>query len=530
MAQTTPEFERFWHDTLHEGVIRGTAAKPRGGSPGMPAAAAPAPAEGAAGGGLEIVFRPDPTIWDGRYSNNAWLQELPKPLTHLTWDNAAIISPSTAKRIGLVSNVTDFGALAAANGEMVDLTYRGQTLPVAVVVLPGQPDDTVTLSLGYGRRRAGKLGTDAGFNAYALRTADSPWFGGGLEIRKAGRRYNLVSAQHHFTMEGRGFVQYGDLEQLQRSPEHPEFMHVEEHGEGSPPTLYPEGWPSDRQAAEHPQPGVKDPGTWDMKEWGRSYRPDAPVAAWGMVIDLNSCIGCSACTLACQAENNIATVGKDQVAINREMHWLRVSHYYTGTVEEPDTVFQPVPCMHCEKAPCEPVCPVEATSHSVEGINEMTYNRCIGTRYCANNCPYKVRRFNFFQYSDMSTPTLQMMRNPDVTVRARGVMEKCTYCVQRTWQARIEAEKEERPIRDGDVKTACQQVCPTEAIIFGDVNDRRSNGGKGSYVRQLKHLPLNYGLLTELNTRPRTTYLARLRNPNAALEPAATGAGTEERH
>jgi MoCo/4Fe-4S cofactor protein with predicted Tat translocation signal len=542
----SPAFEKFWHRALTDGVVPNSrpAAKTvalsggaGGRGPGAGTAPSPAsghgaggaaaqPATGAGGAGWEIIFRPDPHIWDGSFANNAWLQELPKPLTLLTWDNAALISPAGAQQLGLVSDVHDYEGLSRANGQFVELSYRGHTLRVPVWVTPGHPDNAVTLHLGYGRSRAGKVGTGTGFNAYAIRTSDAPWSGAGLQVTKAAGHYSLASAQMHRTLEGRDLVRVGTVKAWHEEPDHPPFMAVGHHAEGLPPSLYPQEWPSDVEPEQKP-------GVWEHRDITTEDENRAPaynnepIPAWGMVIDLNTCIGCNACTIACQAENNVATVGKDEVLNNREMHWIRVDNYYAGAPENPEALFQPVPCMHCEKAPCEPVCPVEATSHSAEGINEMTYNRCIGTRYCSNNCPYKVRRFNYLQYSDQKTPTIQLMQNPDVTVRSRGVMEKCTYCIQRINHARIEAEKEGRPIRDGDVVVACAQACPTRAIIFGDANDRRSNNGKGSRVRQIKQNPLDYGLLTELNTRPRTTYLARLRNPNPALAPAAppTGGG-----
>ncbi len=498
VAQSRPRnaaFEKFWHQLLIKGTVPNSASAPIPVTTGAGfTAAMPA---GRESGGDELVFRPDPTIWDGAFANNAWLQELPKPLTKLTWDNAAMISPKMAER------------LKAQNGDLLSLEYKGRKMSAAAWILPGHADGAVTLTLGYGRTRAGKVGTGTGFNAYELRTADHPGFDGGLKVEKAGGNYSLVSAQQHFNMEGRDLIKVGTLAGLKAHPDHPDFM---SHGvhipEGETPSLYNQDWPSDRK-----DPGAKGPGVWESKD--RAYN-DLPIPAWGMVIDGQACIGCNACTIACQAENNIATVGKDQVANNREMHWIRIDTYFEGSLDNPETLFQPLPCQHCEKAPCEPVCPVEATSHSAEGINEMTYNRCIGTRYCENNCPYKVRRFNYLQYSDQKTPTIQMMQNPDVTVRSRGVMEKCTYCVQRVNEARIEAEKESRPIRDGDVKSACQQVCPTNAILFGDLNDKTSNGGKGSKVRQMKGTALDYTVLGELNTRPRTSYLAAVRNPNSA--------------
>ncbi len=469
------DFEGFWQTALHDGLIADTALPPkqvtlRG--EGLQSKIPPSPlSKGGIEGGfrnpqfLEVVFKPDPTIFDGRFANNGWLQELPKPLTKLTWDNAALISPATAERLGL------------ANEEVVELRYQGRVVRAPIWMLPGHADDSVTVHLGYGRTRSGRVGTGAGFNAYAIRASDALWFGLGLEIRKTGARYPLSSTQHHHSMEGRNLVRSGTIDHYR---EHPHFVHEMEHESAPELTLYP----------PHKYEGY----------------------AWGMAIDLNTCIGCNACVVACQAENNIPIVGKKEVGRGREMHWIRIDRYYKGELDNPETYHQPVLCMHCENAPCEVVCPVGATVHSDEGLNEMTYNRCVGTRYCSNNCPYKVRRFNFLQYVDKDTPSLKLLRNPNVTVRKRGVMEKCTYCVQRINVARIEAKKEDREIRDGDVVTACQAACPTEAIVFGDINEPHS------HVSRLKADVLNYGLLAELNTHPRTTYLAKLRNPNPEIE------------
>jgi molybdopterin-containing oxidoreductase family iron-sulfur binding subunit len=464
--------EKAWQRALHDGVLAAPAvAKAAGPAPSL-AAPAPAPAAAAAQG-LEIVFRPDASVRDGRFANNGWLQELPRPLTKLTWDNAALMSPRTAESLEVTIEQTSLGSYT----DVVELRYRGRSVKAPAWIVPGHPDGTVTVHLGYGRTRAGRVGTGVGFNAYALRTSDAPWFGGGLEVKKTGERHLLACTQDHWSMEGRNPVRAGTLEEYEKKPDYAKEQFEE------PPrslTLYP-----------------------DFKYTGH---------AWGMAIDLNSCVGCNACTIACQAENNIPVVGKEQVGRGREMHWIRVDRYYSGGVENPETHHQPVPCMQCENAPCEVVCPVAATVHSDEGLNDMVYNRCVGTRYCSNNCPYKVRRFNFFLYADFDTPSLKLQRNPDVTVRSRGVMEKCTYCVQRINRARIDARNEGRPIKDGEIKTACQQACPGEAIVFGDINDPQSR------VAKLKAEPRNYGLLAELNTRPRTTYLAHVKNPNPEME------------
>jgi len=457
------DFETFWRTVLHDGVVPETYLPPVSVSvqwDAIKAEVAKRPAR--APDGVEIVFRPDPAVWDGRFANNGWLQELPKPLTKLTWDNAALIAPALAERLGV------------RNGDVIELRVHDRRVLAPVWILPGQAVETVTVHLGYGRWRAGRVGSHVGFDAYRLRASSAPWFEVGVEIRRTDRRHELVSTQDHHSMEGRHLVRVATLEEYRANP-----RFAQELGHDPPPdlTLYP----------EHRYDGY----------------------SWGMVIDLNACIGCNACVIACQAENNIPVVGKREVKIGREMQWIRIDRYFEGRdLEHPEIYHQPVLCMHCDHAPCETVCPTGATVHSHEGLNQMTYNRCVGTRYCSNNCPYKVRRFNFRLYADWATETLKMQRNPDVTVRSRGVMEKCTYCVQRINAARIEAKKHERAIRDGEILTACQQACPTEAIVFGNLNDPESR------VARWKAHVLNYGILTELNTRPRTTYLARLRNPN----------------
>ncbi len=475
----TPAFESAWRKWLNDGVIPDTAFPPVETSVDLDAvarAAAAAPATPPQG--LEIAFRPDPSVLDGRFSNNGWLQELPKPVTRLTWDNAVIVSPATAARLGLPNALANTGGEhGQIIGDIVEIRSQGRSVEGAAFAVPGHPDECLTVHLGYGRTRGGEVAVGHGFDASRLRRSTALWSDSGVELAKTGRTFPLACVQYHHLMEGRGMVRALTLEEF---VSHPEAVHEGFEEPAKTITLYP----------EHEYTGYK----------------------WGMAIDVNSCIGCNACVVACQSENNIAVVGKDQVLKGREMHWIRIDTYYRGETAAPETYFQPVPCMQCENAPCEVVCPVGATVHSSEGLNDMVYNRCVGTRYCSNNCPYKVRRFNFLLYQDWNTPQLKLGRNPDVTVRSRGVMEKCTYCVQRINEAKIGAEKEDRAVRDGEIRTACEAVCPTSAIVFGDLND------PGSRVARLKAEQRNYAMLAELNTRPRTTYLAAIRNPNPELE------------
>ena len=460
---TGSDFESWWRLSIHNGVIADSALPTKT----LTAKGAVTPSQPGNQTGLEVSFRPDPAIYDGRFANNGWLQELPRPITKYTWDNAAIISPATAHKLDVDT------------GNMLKLTYGGHSLDAPVLIQPGHADDSVTLHLGYGRTKAGATGTGVGFNPYGLRQSRALWADGGLGAQKTSGSYDFASQQVQFELDTRrGIIQGGNLAEFLKDPE---SIHA---GFENPPhdlTLYAD---------------------WD---YSKGY-------AWGMAIDLNACTGCDACIIACQAENNIAVVGKDQVRRGRLMQWIRVDTYYNGAIENPIINNQPVPCQQCENAPCELVCPVQATSHSAEGLNDMVYNRCVGTRYCSNNCPYKVRRFNFYLFSDYETPSLKLLNNPDVTVRSRGVMEKCTYCVQRINHAKIDAEKENRGVRDGEIQPACQTSCPTEAIIFGNINDPNSR------VSKMKADKRNYSLLAEINTRPRTTYLGPLRNPNPELE------------
>ncbi len=467
--QPAADFESKWRKALSDGVVTELELPGISGNPGSQAPASPSRADENTGvnqSDLEILFRPDVSVRDGYYANNGWLQELPRRFSSLSWDNAALISPELAQNEHL------------ENGDVIELTFRGRKLRTPVWIQPGQAKNSVTLPLGYGREIVGGVGRNVGFNAYTLRTSDALWFAGGLTIRKTGDRYWLVATQHHHDVTGRGILHDGTLAGFLGDP------HFAQKREQRPPRDYT----------------LYNPDEFSYK----SYK-------WGMVVDLNVCIGCHACTIACQAENNIPIVGKQQVSVHREMHWIRVSTFYSGSNGNPKITHQPVPCMHCENAPCELVCPVGATVHDNEGLNVQVYNRCVGTRYCSNNCPYKVRRFNFLEYNGGLSPSVKLVKNPDVTVRSRGVMEKCTYCVQRINAARITAELEQRKIRDGEIVPACAQVCPAEAISFGDMNDPQSR------LMRLKHSPLNYWMLGELNTQPRTSYLAKLRNVNAEL-------------
>jgi MoCo/4Fe-4S cofactor protein with predicted Tat translocation signal len=468
------DFEVWWRRAVHDGVVPDTALPAK--TPAVRGAVTAPTAPRRSGDTLEVMFRPDPTIYDGRFANSGWLQELPKPITKLTWDNAAFMSLDTAKRLGVVPEDKLYWSTDGVS--ILELTYQGRMLKAPVFVQPGHANGAITLHLGYGRTKAGRAGTGMGFNPYGLRTSQALWHDTGLEAKKTDGTYLFATTQNQQVLDTRRHVyRQAAIEDYKKNPEAP-HEGVEAQPRGL--TLYP-----------------------DFQYNGY---------AWGMAIDLTACTGCGACVVACQAENNIAVVGKDQTRRSRNMHWIRMDTYYSGDPNNPSLYNQPVPCMQCEDAPCELVCPVQATSHSAEGLNDMVYNRCVGTRYCSNNCPYKVRRFNFYLFEDFETPSLKLMRNPDVTVRSRGVMEKCTYCVQRINGAKIDAERADRKVRDGDIQTACQATCPTEAIIFGDINDPNSR------VAKMKAEKLNYGMLADLNTRPRTTYLASLRNPNPEIE------------
>jgi molybdopterin-containing oxidoreductase family iron-sulfur binding subunit len=501
-------FEAFWQGALANGVISGSEAPAVTPTATTFAVGAVAPATE----GPELVFRPDPSIWDGSFANLGWMQELPRPLTKLVWDNAVLMSPSTAQRLlGLSFNAAALAgpdsterqraleAMTAVNGTLVTIRYAGGEMTLPLWLMPGNAEDSVTVFLGYGRSAAGRVGDGVGVNVYPLRVSATPWIAaGGVEVLNGNAKYQLVSTQDHWTMEGRDIYRVGMFEEFKQNPKYiAEEVYREEYGKDTP-----------------------GPGTDGYLSLQPGHPTPENVSAWAMSINLNACIGCNTCVVACQAENNIPVVGKDQVAVGREMQWLRIDRYFAGdNLDNPATYVMPIACMQCEKAPCELVCPVVATVHDLEGLNNMVYNRCVGTKYCSNNCPYKVRRFNFLQYTQLDVPTLDLMRNPEVTVRNRGVMEKCSYCVQRISAARLTAKKaavaagqEQYEIPEGAVVTACEGACPTNAIVFGNKNNKDSD------VAKWKAEPHSYGLLKFLNTEPRTTYIARVRNPNEALE------------
>jgi len=485
-------FEDNWRKAVHDGFVPNTASTPKTVTASTAFLTQPA-TKPAASGSLEISILPDPCVYDGRFANNGWLQELPNPLNKVTWENVGLISPRTATRLGINTGNDANEFVGGAQGtsfintkggnqfsDLVTLKYQGADIqkPVPMWIAPGQPDDVITIYMGYGRTRAGKIGTGLGYNAFDVRRSDAMNFGAG-EVSKNGETTAVASTQVHFNMEGRYLPRVWTLEEFEKDPtighQHDEY----------PMSMYP--------YEQH------------QEVYDKNYK-------WGMSIDLNSCVGCNACVLACQSENNIPVVGKEQVSRSREMNWLRIDAYYGGDINNPEGPhFQPVLCQQCEQAPCEVVCPVHATVHSAEGLNDMVYNRCVGTRYCSNNCPYKVRRFNFLLYQDWNTPQYKLMRNPEVSIRSRGVMEKCTYCTQRISAARIEAEKDGRKVRDGEIVTACQSACPTGAIVFGDMHDPESK------VSKAKKDHRDYILLNELNTQPRTTYLASLKNQNKEM-------------
>jgi len=509
------DFATAWRKALHDGWVEGTAFSAKAGGAGKSAVASfPA----AAPSGLEISFRPDPSIYDGRFANVGWLQELPKQVTSLSWDNAAIMSINTLADLKLDES------------DPVKISLNGREVIAPAMMIPGHPDGVITVHLGFGRGvEAGRVGQGVGFDAYQIRTTDGLLSVSGATAKKVPGTYDLCITKVHniehrgsfaqhdlekplsdkdgvYSLAGheaeeRSIIRYATVDEVKKNPN---FAHengasgtlidkvgYSPQGEKVPHdnSFFPDNWNYEKQ----------DPSTLKIQN------------AWGMAIDLNSCIGCNACIVSCYAENNIPVVGREQVKVGRNMQWLRIDTYFEGDLHAPKAHFQPMACQHCENAGCEQVCPVGATVHTPEGLNTMVYNRCVGTRYCSNNCPYKVRRFNFLLYSDYDTESLKFMRNPDVSVRSRGVMEKCSYCVQRIEAAKITADKENREIRDGEIVTACQQACPTSAITFGNIND------KASKVAKIKAEERDYQVLADLNFRPRTTYTAGVINPHPEL-------------
>jgi len=485
-----------WRKALHDGWIANTAFAPKSVSAKN---TAPAAAPAGDSSALEVIFRPDPTIYDGRYANLGWMQELPKPITNLSWDNAALMSISTLAKLNAVES------------DVIEIDYQGRKIKASAMVMPGHPDQSITIYLGYGRRNSGRVGTGPGFDAFPIRLAGSPLFAVGATAKKTGEAYECASTKSHYIDERSMFARkYGFEEEAKEAkpdatPHSLEGREGEQRGIIRFATLEEyrknPGFATDGEDEEVPPKSTTLFPAWD---YSKGYQ-------WALSIDLNSCVGCNACIVSCYAENNLAVVGKHEVQVGRDMQWIRIDTYFEGDLDKPKAYFQPMTCQMCENAPCEQVCPVGATVHSPEGLNLMLYQRCVGTRYCSNNCPYKVRRFNWLLFSDYTTPSLKLMRNPDVTVRSRGVMEKCTYCVQRISAAKIRADIENRNIADGEIVTACQQACPTQAITFGNIND------KNSRVSKIKAQERNYTVLADLNTRPRTSYIAGVVNPNPDL-------------
>jgi molybdopterin-containing oxidoreductase family iron-sulfur binding subunit len=467
------DFDKQWNRVLHDGLLAGSklpSVTPTLRQAALAEAISMIEEEPSS---LEIVFRRSPAVYDGRFANNGWLQELPDAVTKITWDNVAAMSPKTAADHGV------------RNEDRVRIHYRDRSVETPVWIVPGHADNSVSVTLGYGRRSVGRVGDDVGADMFAIRTSEAPEFDSGLRLETIGTRHPLAGTQDHATMEGRPIVREASLDHYR---DHPDFAHA--HG------------------SHATGPGLFQ----DPVDWHQGYQ-------WGMTIDLSTCTGCNACVVACQSENNVPIVGRKQVKLGREMHWLRIDRYFTGLgsesaghADDPQMVFQPMPCQHCETAPCEQVCPVAATTHDSEGLNVMVYNRCIGTRYCSNNCPYKVRRFNYFDLTRHMPEVMKLAQNPDVTVRSRGVMEKCSFCLQRITAAKKQAKMDGHEVRDGDVQTACQQSCPVRAIRFGRIDD------PASLVTQNKSSDRNYDLLGDLNTRPRVSYLAKLRNPHPELK------------
>jgi molybdopterin-containing oxidoreductase family iron-sulfur binding subunit len=465
------DFEKNWHKVLHDGVLPG-AVLPVGRIQVLRSIQAISFNTGVTGTApteqdMEVCFYVS-QLFDGRFANNGWLQELPDPVTKLTWDNVALMSSKTATELGV------------ENEDVVEVSFEGHSLKIPVWISPGQAEFSIAIALGYGRTAAGRVGSGVGANTYNLRTKPDMWFARGATVRKTGKKYELACTQDHGSMEGRPIIRENTLAGYKDKAE-----------------FYP-------KEIEHPEPKM----LWNEHKYDQGYQ-------WGMVIDLNSCTGCNACVTACQNENNIPVIGKNETRNGREMHWMRLDRYYAGDADNPEVAVQPMNCQHCENAPCEQVCPVAATTHDSEGLNVMVYNRCIGTRYCSNNCPYKVRRFNFYNYTSELPETIRMAQNPEVTVRFRGVMEKCTYCTQRITQTKIKAKNQGRSVADSEITTACESACPARAITFGNINDPDSR------VAKLKANNRNYRVLEELNIRPRTSYLAKLRNPNPALSSEA---------